>query len=325
EAVTLTLLLLGQLRFWHLLVMALVMGSSFPFIMPARQAIVANAVGRARLTNAMALNMAAVNTTRVVGPAVAGFLIGAVGVAAAYTINVVLYALAVAALIGVRPAPPADAARLETLGENLKAGFGFLLGDRLVLVLLFFGLVPMFLVMPFQNLLVAFTEEVWRVGPEGLGVMSAAAGAGGLVGAVMVASRPDGRGRLRAMMVAATAFGVFLLAFALSPWYLLALPLVFVANVFANFYSALNNTAIQVLIPDEVRGRVSAFLMMSFSLPLLGTLPVGAAAEWLGPPTAVATASVLAVAAAFVFYFASPSLREMDRRLLEASRAHRGS
>jgi Na+/melibiose symporter-like transporter len=120
------------------------------------------------------------------------------------------------------------------------------------------------------------------------------------------------------MILAAFGFGTFLCLFALSPWYLLGLPLVFLANVFANFYSALNNTAIQMLVPDEVRGRVSSFLMMSFSLPLLGTLPLSAVAEVWGAPAAVAGASVMAVLVAIGFYVTSPSLRHMDERVRRA-------
>jgi hypothetical protein len=86
-------------------------------------------------------------------------------------------------------------------------------------------------------------------------------------------------------------------------------------------YGTLNNTAIQILIPDRVRGRISSFLMMSFSLPLLGTLPMSALAEARGAPLAVSLASVLAIAVALLFYAASPALRHMDaavrRALLE--------
>ena len=89
----------------------------------------------------------------------------------------------------------------------MKEGLRYVGSDRLVRVLLFFGLVPMFLVMPFQNLLVVFADKVWKVGPEGLGILSASAGAGGLVGAVLVAWRSETKGRLRSMMTSAVAFG----------------------------------------------------------------------------------------------------------------------
>jgi MFS transporter, DHA1 family, staphyloferrin A biosynthesis exporter len=205
------------------------------------------------------------------------------------------------------------------MAQSIKEGLHYVGQDRLVRVLLFFGLVPMFLAMPFQNLLVVFADKVWKVGPEGLGLLSASAGAGGLIGAVLVARGTTAKGRLRSMMTNAVGFGVLLCLFALSPWYRLALPLVFLANIFASNYSTLNNTAIQMLVPDEVRGRVSSLLMMSFSLPLLGTLPLSAAAKFWGAPVAVAGASLIAIAIAFGFYLLSTSLRSMDERLHHAA------
>jgi MFS family permease len=317
ELAVFALLVSGHLEYWHLLLMEATMGTAFPLIMPARQAIIANTVGRARMTNAMALNMAAVSTTRVVGPALAGFAIARIGIARAYGANVVLYVTALACLHGVNRALPTGERR--SISQSMKEGMRYVGSDRLVRVLLFFGLVPMFLVMPFQNLLVVFADKVWKVGPEGLGLLSAAAGAGGLVGAVAVAWRTDTKGRLRSMMTAAVAFGSLLFLFALSPWYGLALPLVLLANIFASYYGTANNTAIQMLVPDEVRGRVSSLLMMSFALPLLGTLPLSAVAKLWGAPAAVAGASTIAVLIAFGFYVLSPSLRGMDERLRRAT------
>jgi MFS family permease len=128
---------------------------------------------------------------------------------------------------------------------------------------------------------------------------------------------PSGR-RLGTMMWSVVGFGVFLVGFAFSPWFLLALPLVFAANVLGSIYSTLNSAAIQLLIPDAVRGRVSSFLMMSFSLPLLGTLPMSAVAEVYDAPIAVALAAVLSVTAALLFYLSSPQLRRMDASIREA-------
>lgn len=318
QAIVLALLFADRLRFWHLLTLATIMGIVFPFMMPARQAIVANVVGRSRLTNAMALSMAAVNTTRVVGPAMAGMLIGVVGVTSAYGINVGLFVVALTFLAGVGASPPSERVEGESLLRNMQQGFAYLASDRLVLVLLFFGLVPMFLAMPFQSLLVVFADHVWQVGAEGLGMLGAASGLGGVVGAVLVAWRSNSTRRLGTMLASVVGFGVFLSLFALSPSFVLALPAVFLANVFAGLFGALNNTAIQVLIPDRVRGRVSSLLMMSFSLPLLGTLPVSAAAEVWGAPRAVAGAAVLAMVAAVLFYLSSPALRTMNTRMQAA-------
>jgi MFS family permease len=319
EIVVLTLFLRGGLEFWHILVQVAFVGAVFPFVMPARNAIIANVVGRRRLTGAMALNMTAVNVTRVVGPAAAGFLIAEVGVEAAYVVNVALYALALAGMMAVSRAPVESKAGTSLL-QNMAEGFRYVQENRLVLVLLFFGLVPMFLVMPFQTLLVVFAEEIWEVGPRGFGLLSGAAGVGGVVGAAFVAWRSNSSRRLRLMMGSVFAFGSLMMGFALSPWFWLGLPLMLVGSAFQAIYTTLNNTAIHVLIPDSVRGRVSGFLTMSFSLPMLGAVPISALAEVWGAPLAVGLASLLAVVVAILFYLLSPELRQMDLLILKAFR-----
>ena len=115
------------------------------------------------------------------------------------------------------------------------------------------------------------------------------------------------------MMVSVVLFGVLLLLFSFCPWFWPAVALVFVANIFASVFQTLNNTAIQLLIPDEVRGRISSFLMMSFSLPLLGTAPISALAEAYGAPLAVGAASLGAVVVALAFWLLSPTLRRLDQ------------
>jgi len=313
EVITLTLLVTDQLQYWHLVVTAGMMGCAFPLIMPARQAIVVKLVGKRGLGAAVALNMAGVNVTRVVGPAIAGFMIPVIEVKGVYMMNLALYMIALIAMTRVRRVPPPAEAGAQSIGRNLADGFRYVWSNRLILILLVYGLVPMFLAMPFQTLLVIFARDVWQTGSSGLGILNAAAGVGAVAGSVYVATRAGDAGRLRLMMGSVIAFGILLAAFAGSPWFLPAVALIFVANIFASIFGTLNNTAIQLLIPDAVRGRISSFLMMSFSLPLLGTLPVAAAAERLGAPLAVGIASILAVLAALAFYASSSQLRDLDR------------
>lgn len=318
EVITLALLVTDQLQFWHLVMTAGMMGCAFPLIMPARQAIVVNIVGKRGLGAAVALNMAGVNVTRVVGPAIAGFLIPVIEVKGVYIMNLSLYVIALLVMTRVRRVPPPAEARAQSIKKNLVDGFHYVWSNRLILILLIYGLVPMFLAMPFQALLVIFARDVWQTGSSGLGILNAAAGIGAVVGSVYVASRGPETGRLRLMMISVVAFGTLLALFAGSPWFLPAVGLIFLANIFASIFGTLNNTAIQLLIPDSVRGRISSFLMMSFSLPLLGTLPVAAAAQRLGAPMAVGIASILAVLAALAFYFGSQKLRELDLRVQHA-------
>lgn len=317
ELVVLSLLLTDNLAFWHLVTAAGLMGCVFPFIMPARQALVANIVGRRGLPNAMALGMAGMNVTRVLGPAAAGFLLAPLGAKGTYVIGVSLYCTALVFTLFVKRHPHAQKPT-NSVAANIVEGARYVAGNRLVLVLIFFGLVPMFLAMPFQTLMVVFAEEVWDVGPTGLGLLSAFAGIGGVAGSFYVAWQADSHHRVRRMMLSMLGFGGFLLLFSMSPYFSAALALVFVANACGSVYGTLNNTAIQMIIPDEVRGRISSFLMMSFSLPLLGTLPMSAVAEVYGAPLAVGMASVMAVIVSLVFYVSSSELRAMDATVRKA-------
>ncbi|MCY3646240.1 MAG: MFS transporter [Chloroflexi bacterium] len=318
EALVFVLLITDQLAFVHLLVLTGALGLLFPFMMPARQAIIANVVGRRGLGNAMALQMGGMNFTRIVGPVAAGALIPLVGMASTYAVALVLYGVGLAAMFRVRPSFPDEVEQKGSVFGDIVDGFRYVWQHPPVRVLLIFGLVPTLLAMPFQTLLVVFALEVWDVGEWGLGVLNAVAGIGGLVGSVYVAWNAESHQRLRRMMASIFAFGSTLLLFSVSPWFLLALPFIFFADVFVTMFMVLNNTAIQMLIPDFVRGRVMSLLMMSFGLTPLGTLPMTWFAEHYGAPAAVALASVLMLVLAVIFFVFSPALRRIDTSTREA-------
>lgn len=317
DLLILVLLQTDNLEFWHLLCSAAIIGCAFPFIMPARNAIVVNVVGKSYLERAMAINMGGVNVCRVLGPAAAGILIDHVGVSNAYIVGVVSYALGLLFLTRVSKSKPAtDEKRLSPM-DSIVEGFVYIKNNRLVLVLLMFGLVPMLLAMPLQNLLVVFAEKVWFVGARGFGFLGASFGIGGILGAVWVAVTKNTYGHLKRMMISVIAFGVTLFFFAISPSFLLGLLLAFLANAFMSVFNTLNNTSIQLLIPDHVRGRITSFLMMSFSFPLLGTLPLAAIAEAYGAPFAVGLASILVIVISVFFLALSTELRQMDKNVKE--------
>src|SRR6185295_14310401 len=117
--------------------------------------------------------------------------------------------------------------------RELADGFRYVRDDRPVRALMLLSLVPILLAMPFQMLLVVFAEDVWDVGSSGLGILQAVAGVGGILGSIFVAWRGDTRHKARSMTVSLLAFGGTLFLFAISPWFLLALPLVLLSDVFA--------------------------------------------------------------------------------------------
>ena len=212
----------------------------------------------------------------------------------------------------VHPSYPDEDIRKRSIFGDIVDGFKYLQINRPVFTLLVLGLVPTLLIMPFQALLVVFAEEVWVVGEIGFGVLQAAAGVGGIAGAFYVAWISTSNKRYRRMLFSLIILAGTLVGFAYSPWFLLALPLVFAAEIGVTVFMTLNNTAIQLLIPDAVRGRVMAILMMSFGLTPLGTLPMAALAEKYGAPIAVASAAGLMLLLTAVFFGLSENLRKID-------------
>ena len=324
ELTVLALLLLGALQFWHLMAVVFVMGCTFPFIMPARQAIVVSIVGRRGLAKAMPLQMGAMNAARVVAPALAGFLIWLVGVKATYAVAVAMYGVALFGMSRVNQSPPVPRERKASVMADILEGFRYVAGDPPVRALMVLSILPMLLAMPFQSLLVVFAVDVWDVGSRGLGILQAAAGMGGLVGAVVLAIRPEQKRKMRLMVLSLLGFGASLAMFALSPWFVLGLVMVFVSDVFASTFGTLNNTVIQTIIPDAVRGRVMSLMMMTFGLTPLGTVPVAALAAKWGAPFAVTVAAGSMMALAGLIYFASSSFRNIDRISREAMLAEDG-
>lgn len=311
EVFVLTLLLTNQLEYWHLLCTVFVAGCAFPFITPARMALVYNTVGPAKLGNAMALSAGGMNLARVLGPATMGIVINYYEIKGAYVLSILLYLIAVLSMFAVSKNRAPQSTRKPLLSE-IKYGFEYVANNRAVLMCLIFGLIPMFLAMPFQNLLVVFSDEVWHVGERGFGIMMAATGIGGVIGSIWIARRGENPKRLRLMIISALLFAIFLGMFCMTNHFYLALIPLLVANIFANACQTLNNTSVQLLIDDAVRGRVSSFMMMSFGLTPLGVLPMAMAAEKIGAPYAVLGACAGLLISVLIFYLVSPTLRNLD-------------
>jgi MFS family permease len=305
----------SHLAHWHLLCNAVILGCVYPLIMPAQQALVVDVAGKQGLQNAMALLIGGMGATRILGPTLAGILIAVIGLGGAYTVGLLMYGVALLCIFGVRrPVILRDLDNVSAL-EDLVEGFRYVRDNRLVMVMIVFGILPMFLAMPFQSLLVVFTESVWDVGASGLGLVSAIGGVGALLGSLYVARfNSDGK-QLRVMMISVIGFGFFLLVFAVSPWFLMAVPMVLIADIFASVFGAVNQSTTQTLVPDEVRGRISSFMMMTFSVTPMGTLPMSIVADNYGAPVAVSIASVAVIIISLLFYFASRTLRALDSEL----------
>jgi len=310
------LILADRIEFWHLLLITPVSAAAFAFNIPGRQALVAIMVPRDRLMNAISLSTAAMNVSKIVAPALAGLLVAPIGIGGAYAVAVVFYASSAVATVFLPPAQPRRQ-REFTFLEDFAGGFRYIRSSALLMGLLLFATVPMIFAMPYQTLMPVFADEVWHVGSIGFGIMQASAGAGGLLGALVVANLDSYRRKGTLMLGAALVFGALVFVFALSPWFALALVLMSGLGFVSMIFMTVNNTAIQMVIPDEVRGRVMSVMMMTFGLMPLGAVPAGIAAQSIGAPPVVAAGAVLFTISTIAIFAGVPSLRTLNRGMEE--------
>jgi MFS family permease len=307
------LIIAGTVEFWHLIVISTLSGAAFSFNMPARQAAIPSLVPRDMLMNAMSLGTMAMNATRILAPAVGGLLIAPIGIGGGFAVLTALYAISVLLTLGLPKMPAEGRDASFSFFSDFAGGFSYIRGNRLVLGLLLLGTVPMIFSMPYQNLLPVFaSDEVWDVGAVGLGVMQAMGGVGGLAGGLIVANMDNYPHKGRAMLIAAMTTGVFLIAFALSPLFGIAIPFLILIGLTSMVFMTVNNTVITSIIPDNVRGRVMSVMMMSFGLMPFGAVPAGFAAEYIGTPAVVAIGGAMLMASVALAYAMFPQFRSLD-------------
>jgi MFS family permease len=278
----------GRITYPALLVIVFGLGTASAFELPTRQSFFAELVGPDDLPNAIALNSSAFNASRIVGPAIAGWVIGVAGVAACFYANALSYVAVIVGLLMMRLPPFRAPERTQSTLETIREGLAYIRGNRLVRTLVWSIAAMSILVFPYAVLMPVFARDVLRVGAAGLGWMLAAGGAGALAGAVTLAAVgsawPRGRLIIGGTVVFCTAVG----AFALSRWLPLSLVLLAVAGFSMILNNASVNSLIQSSVPNRLRGRVmSVYVFMFVGMTPLGSLQAGAVARWLGPRAAV--------------------------------------
>lgn len=316
EVATLGLLVLDQLQFWHMLCAGFLVGCIYPFIMPARMAITMSVVGPRRIQSAMAFAGGVMNLSRVAGPAVMGLVIARYSVSAAFALASVLYLVAVACMYGVKVnRSTAPGVGEKTLVADIWQGLVYVRHNRPLLMCILFGLLPMLVAMPFQNLLVMLAEQAWQKGESAVGTLIAIGGIGGVLGSLWIVRRADTPHRLVFMVGTTLGFALLLGLFAQTPSYALALIPLLIANTFASASQTVNSSMVQILVDDEVRGRISSLMMMSFGLMPIGVFPMAMAADRYGAANAITGACIVLFILVALFYAFSTTLRSLDRRV----------
>ena len=305
----------GRIEVWHLIALAVVQGLISAFDVPARQAFVVEMVdGKDDLPNAIALNSSLVNAARLVGPAIAGVMVAAVGEGWCFAVDSASYIAVIASLLAMTVVRRERVVAERHVWADLSAGFRYAFGFRPIRAGLVLLAVVSLAGAPYTTLMPVVADRVLHGGPNTLGLLMGATGVGALGGALWLAARKSVVGLGTVIPIAAAVFGGSLVAFAFST--VLWVSMLCLVGTGAGFMiqMASTNTVIQTLVLDEMRGRVMAFYTMAFfgTLPF-GSLLAGTLAERIGTPWTIAAGGAVCVLGALAFSRVLPALRAQVR------------
>ncbi len=291
---------------------AVLNGMVMAFDSPARHAIVAELVGKERLLNAIALNSAAFNSSRVIGPALAGILIATIGMSGCFYINGLSFLAVIAALLMIKVNP---AHRKETQGlfvKDLIEGLNFIRQRRNIIILISMVAVTSLFGISYVILMPVFARDILQVGVRGLGILMSAAGCGALIAALSLVALGDFKHKGKLLLASSLIFSLGLLVFSLSKAYVLSLAMLVVVGWGSVMAVSLINILLQQTVPDHFRGRLMSVFMFTFAgvMPF-GNLIAGSLTQVWGAAWTVFTGSVICVAFFIAINFWYPDIRKL--------------
>jgi len=271
SAVMAVLIWTDLIQLWHVIVLAMMGGTAFAFEVPTRQAFVVEMVGRDRLYNAIALNSALVNGTRVIGPALGGVIMGTIGIGWTFAIDAITYVVVIGTLIAMRlPKFVKPTVRRSPI-ELMREGVVEVWRNRPVRMVVALLLITGIFGWNFETLLPAIAQDVLFISESQYGLLFAMFGIGAITGALFTASTSSTTNKSRQLFkgVWLMAVGLMLFAFARHP-VLVALALM-IAGFGGILFVATGNTVVQLNVENTIRGRVMGIWALAFG----GALPFG--------------------------------------------------
>ncbi len=310
-AVVAGLIFSGLIQPWHLVVGALMGGIAIAANFPARQALVMSIVGRKYMLNAVALHTTSIGATRILGPPVAGAMLAVVSVAWCYASTAVLTAAAGAYIRRINPPRVAMPNRNIPFTRDILAGYVYVLKNRKLRPVVAVGVLLSILFYSHYQFVPAIARDVLLSPEAGLAALSAASGAGGLVGA-LAASRMDSVRRKGILLFTGSMiFGASIFAFAQTDDLPLAAALLLLAGLGSGLAQATNGALLQLLAEDHYRGRMGAVQLVMWGLTPLGGIPMGALGDATSSSFAVGTAAAIGLVLLLLLFAIAPQLRRL--------------
>jgi MFS family permease len=273
----------GVLEYWMLVGSSALQAAGFAIFGPARISFTSELVDRRALPNAVILSQISMNSTRVIGPAAGGALIGVawIGTAGTYLITAALMVIATLIIIPLPKQAKVDRSDRPSPIAELRDGMRYVCGNRPVLLMIIASYAVVMFAFPYIAFLPLMATEIFNVGSAGFGIMNAVSGAAAVIVSLRIAGHM-GANSWRIQVLAGVTFGVGIVCLGIAPSFPLALLALFVVGGGASAFQAMNNTLILTESEPEYHGRVQSLLMLSFSGFGLAALPLGAVADTVG-------------------------------------------
>ena len=293
------IVILGILQPWHIFAVSFLMGVSGSFLLPVEQAILANVVPKRLLVNAFALVAFAGSVTRLIAPAVTGFLIALIGPGVSIMLACAFVLAGIYLTLHVRvPERERHPIKPKTVLTDLQEAGRYVKGSQVVLAMMVMTTALLTFISTINmGLMPVFASDVFDAGPQVLGLLVAALGGGMTIGTIAIATVGDSRRRARIVLIAGAVTALGVMAFSHSGTLLFAFPILMLYGATMVMTWTVAGALIQSVVPDALRGRIAALSMMTHAFFPLGTLLVGGLAQLFGAPIAslISGASVLVV------------------------------
>ena len=305
---------LDWVRVWHAMVFSFVMGCGFAMNAPVRQSLIANTVPLKELGNAIALNATAINATRIIGPAAGGVLIVAFGVAGNFLLQAGLYLCMVAVIFPMKT-PYRDTMSVSQASalRSLKEGIQYVWGNKTMFGLVMLSFIPSLFVMPILQIMPAFTEEVFHAKADIYGYLMASFGVGALLATLTMASFGSVIRSGWLGIAALSSAAIFVILFSQSTLLWVAFLLLAALGFSQLTFRVNNNTLVQLLAPDSLRGRVMAIYQIDHAVMPLASSALGVCADLFSVPASIAASGILCLVVTGVLMASVKQIRDLRK------------
>lgn len=287
------LLVTDMFVFWHSYIVVFASGLGWAFDMPSRRAAVHDLIGRANVTNGMALDSVGMHASRMAGPALAGGLIALIGVKGGFFVIIAFYLVSIAFMAALRLPPRGASAASRSIVRNLAEGFGYVRTNRVIFATVVITVLMNLLLFPYMQMVPVIAKDILQVGPGLMGVLMGADGMGAIIGSMSIASAGRLRHHGRVYLGGSIVGLVMVLLFAGSQVFALSMLILFLLGLGTAGFGTMQSTIVVIASSEEMRGRALGVISLAIGAGPVGALLIGAVAETTSPPIAIAIFATL--------------------------------